>query len=293
MGQSHSQSFAPVTMQRKKSLRSPFLRRKQRPPLSATFTAPNALNIETLNINTATVEQLMTLQGITRQIAQSIVDYRTAIGGRFQRVDDLALVSGIGAEKLEKIRPEICVKKKLGSINGSIQSSRTPSMDSVVSESQPREQKIILNINTASIFQLQQINGMNQEIAAKVIDYRIKKGPFKSLDDLIKIKGLSHARLGAVRTHLSVNDDDIPKTPRPKHSTISTSTPLRNGFHHPVNSGKNLGHRKSLSVPIKMNLNLSNGFTNAPVHDIFELLGAYSHRPIVEEDYRFVVCFFF
>lgn len=58
MGQSHSQSFAPVTMQRKKSLRSPFLRRKQRPPLSATFTAPNALNIETLNINTATVEQV-------------------------------------------------------------------------------------------------------------------------------------------------------------------------------------------------------------------------------------------
>lgn len=289
MGQSHSQSFAPVTMQRKKSLRSPFLRRKQRPPLSATFTAPNALNIETLNINSATVEQLMTLQGITRQIAQSIVDYRTAIGGRFQRVDDLALVSGIGAEKLEKIRPEICVKKKLGSINGSIQSSRTPSMDSVVSESQSREQKIILNINTASIFQLQQINGMNQELAAKVIDYRIKKGPFKTLDDLIKIKGLSHARLGAVRTHLSVNDDDIPKTPRPKHSIISTSTPLRNGFHQ-VNSGKSIGHRKSLSVPIKMNLNLTNGFTNAPVHDIFELLGAYSHRPIVEEDYRFV-CF--
>lgn len=227
----------------------------------------------------------MTLQGITRQIAQSIVDYRTAIGGRFQRVDDLALVSGIGAEKLEKIRPEICVKKKLGSTNGSIQSSRTPSMDSVISESIPREQKIILNVNTASIFQLQQINGMNQEIAAKVIDYRIKKGPFKTLDDMIKIKGLSHARLGAVRTHLSVNDDDILKTPRPKHSTtISTSTPLRNGFH----PGKSIGHRKSLSVPIKMNLNVTNGFTNAPVHDIFELLGAYSHRPIVEEDYRFV-----
>lgn len=230
----------------------------------------------------------MTLQGITRQIAQSIVDYRTAIGGRFQRVDDLALVSGIGAEKLEKIRPEICVKKKLGSINGSIQSSRTPSMDSVISESQSREQqKQILNINTASIFQLQQINGMNQEIAAKVIEYRIKKGPFKTLDDMIKIKGLSHARLGAVRIHLSVNDDDIPKTPRPKHSTISTSTPLRNGFNQ-VNSGKSIGHRKSLSVPIKINLNLTNGFTNAPVHDIFELLGAYSHRPIVEEDYRFV-----
>lgn len=60
----------------------------------------------------------MTLPGINRRIAQSIVDHRNAIGGRFQRVDDLALVSGIGAEKLEQIRPEICIKRISRSNNG-------------------------------------------------------------------------------------------------------------------------------------------------------------------------------
>jgi len=54
----------------------------------------------------------MTLPGITRKIAQNIVDHRNLIGGRFQKIDDLALVSGMGAEKLEKIRPEICAKRK-------------------------------------------------------------------------------------------------------------------------------------------------------------------------------------
>lgn len=60
----------------------------------------------------------MTLPGINRQIATSIVDHRYAIGGRFQRVDDLALVSGIGAERLEKIRPEVCIKRMSRSVNG-------------------------------------------------------------------------------------------------------------------------------------------------------------------------------
>lgn len=60
----------------------------------------------------------MTLPGINRRIAQSIVEHRSAIGGRFQRVDDLALVSGIGAEKLEQIRPEVCVKRLTRSNQG-------------------------------------------------------------------------------------------------------------------------------------------------------------------------------
>lgn len=58
-----------------------------------------------------------------------------------------------------------------------------------------------------------------------------------------------------------------------------TSTPIKNGYNY-------LGHRKSMSVPIKMNLNSTNGFSNAPVNDIFDLLGAYSHRPVVEETYK-------
>lgn len=62
--------------------------------------------------------QFMTLPGINRRIAQCIVDHRYAIGGRFQRVDDLALVSGIGAERLEQIRPEVCAKRISRSTNG-------------------------------------------------------------------------------------------------------------------------------------------------------------------------------
>lgn len=53
----------------------------------------------------------MTLPGVTRSVAQNIVEYRQAIG-RFKKVEDLALVTGVGAEKLSTIRPEICVTRK-------------------------------------------------------------------------------------------------------------------------------------------------------------------------------------
>jgi len=59
-------------------------------------------------VNTASEEELMTLPGISRTEAHNIVNYRQAIG-RFNKVEDLALVTGIGAEKLSIIRPEICV----------------------------------------------------------------------------------------------------------------------------------------------------------------------------------------
>jgi competence ComEA-like helix-hairpin-helix protein len=69
------------------------------------------LQLDQLNVNAASEEELMTLPGITRNIAQNIVEYRQAIG-RFKKVEDLALVSGIGADKLDIIRPEICVSRR-------------------------------------------------------------------------------------------------------------------------------------------------------------------------------------
>ena len=65
-----------------------------------------------VNINIATEEELMTLSGVTRPVARNIVDYRSTIGG-FRRVEDLALVSGVGAARLQQIKSDITIKRKL------------------------------------------------------------------------------------------------------------------------------------------------------------------------------------
>lgn len=61
-----------------------------------------------LNINLAGVEQLDALPGIGPAKAQAIVDDR-ARNGRFQTVDDLVRVKGIGPKMLEKIKNSIVV----------------------------------------------------------------------------------------------------------------------------------------------------------------------------------------
>lgn len=61
-----------------------------------------------VNLNTATIEDLQTLDGIGETKAQAIIDYRTQ-NGAFQTIDDLKNVSGIGESTFEKIKNNITV----------------------------------------------------------------------------------------------------------------------------------------------------------------------------------------
>ncbi len=74
-----------------------------------TSALPTAATGEGLvHINTATAEELATLPGIGETLAQRIVDYRQQYGP-FQRVEELANVSGIGEGKLSAILAQITV----------------------------------------------------------------------------------------------------------------------------------------------------------------------------------------
>jgi competence protein ComEA len=61
-----------------------------------------------VNLNTATAEQLDTLDGVGPATAQKILDHRQEHGG-FGRVDELAQVPGIGPKRLAAIREKVTV----------------------------------------------------------------------------------------------------------------------------------------------------------------------------------------
>lgn len=67
-----------------------------------------ATSSEYININTADLAALQTLNGIGPATAQKIIDYRTA-NGRFQTKEDLLKVSGIGEKKFAAIEARITV----------------------------------------------------------------------------------------------------------------------------------------------------------------------------------------
>lgn len=61
---------------------------------------------DTVNLNKATVEELQAVRGIGPSLAERIVDYREA-NGKFESLDELIEVRGIGEKKLEKIKSRI------------------------------------------------------------------------------------------------------------------------------------------------------------------------------------------
>nr|XP_045617996.1 endonuclease/exonuclease/phosphatase family domain-containing protein 1-like [Procambarus clarkii]XP_045617997.1 endonuclease/exonuclease/phosphatase family domain-containing protein 1-like [Procambarus clarkii] len=283
---------------------SKFSRGHKAKDLSAAFNMldyDSKLNL--LNINTAPEEELMTLPGVTRVVAKNIVEYRTAIGG-FRRVEDLALVSGVGASKLQTFKCDITVKKK----SSSRSSSRTQSMDSLPSyesgksvpshtQSQSGGRSIrgspvrVINVNAASIFELMNVRGVNQEMAANIVEYRDRKGPFKSIEELVKVRGISARFVNILKVYLTVNA--VPPASPPISDIISFTS---YGKVYQNNTDKMMpGHRRTHSAP------LNNGggspakktmaFKNVAdpkisidfSEDIFELLSLRSERPVVKE----------
>jgi competence ComEA-like helix-hairpin-helix protein len=80
----------------------PASRPRKRCPAAATTEAK-------ININTADVKELMKLNGVGRNLAEKIVQYRDA-HGPFKKATDLRKVEGLGDGLWEKNRERIVVK---------------------------------------------------------------------------------------------------------------------------------------------------------------------------------------
>ena len=62
-----------------------------------------------VNINDATLEELMTLDGVGDKMASKIIEFRKQ-NGPFQKPEDLMMVKGIGQKMFNKNKDRIVVK---------------------------------------------------------------------------------------------------------------------------------------------------------------------------------------
>jgi competence protein ComEA len=72
---------------------------------------PAAVQKTIINLNTATVDQLMTLPGIGQKTAERILEYRTKSGG-FKKIEELMNVKGIGEKSFLKLKPLVSAPPK-------------------------------------------------------------------------------------------------------------------------------------------------------------------------------------
>lgn len=76
--------------------------------LSAALSAQKHPPAKPIDLNAASIKELMELPGVGKVTAQRILDMRQK-SGRFRRVEDLLAVRGISQKKLDALRPYVTV----------------------------------------------------------------------------------------------------------------------------------------------------------------------------------------
>jgi competence protein ComEA len=62
----------------------------------------------------------------------------------------------------------------------------------------------LININTASATELEELSGIGEVLAATIVEYRTQNGPFVVVDDLLDVSGIGPATLEEIRDQVTV-----------------------------------------------------------------------------------------
>ena len=64
--------------------------------------------------------------------------------------------------------------------------------------------EVKINVNSANAEDLVEVRGIGPALADRIIEYRAKNGPFKTLDDLTAIRGIGAAKLERIKSQVTV-----------------------------------------------------------------------------------------
>jgi competence protein ComEA len=167
------------------------IRRGREPP-----PAPLAAG-ERIDPNTAPPEQLRRLPRATAALAARIVEDRER-NGPFRSIQDLDRVQGIGPATLEAWTQLLTLPRA----HGAQAMTTTPARRTTSSPSAPAQ---LLELSSATAAELERLPGVGPALAARIIAYRDSAGGFRSIDQLMQVRGIGPVLLEKVKPLVRLN----------------------------------------------------------------------------------------
>ena len=153
-----------------------------------------------IDLNHADRAELLQIPGLGPQLVERIETYRRDHGG-FHSVDELTKVHGIGPATLARVRPWVFVDapEEDDEAEVSVPSPRS----SPVSTKKVANLSGRVDVNTASAEELKQLPGVGPKMSQSIIEARSKE-PFRSVEDLRRVRGIGVKTLERLRPHVTV-----------------------------------------------------------------------------------------
>lgn len=163
-----------------------------------------------VDLNQADHVQLLQLPGIGEGLARRIEAYRAEHHG-FRSVDELRGVPGIGPKLLEKLRPHVFVEapasdeedepagQAFRSVAVKGEKEKKPP---AVSKKEPLTGPI--DVNHATAAELRRLPGIGPTLSQRIIQTR-EQQPFRSVEDLRRVRGIGVKTLERLRPHVVVS----------------------------------------------------------------------------------------
>lgn len=72
----------------------------------------------------------------------------------------------------------------------------------------PQEKSEKININTAPAERLQELPRIGEKVAQRIVDFRTKNGKFKTIEDLMKVKGIGEKIFDLIKDRITVGSPE-------------------------------------------------------------------------------------
>ena len=156
-----------------------------------------------ININIADIETLAELPGIGPAKAQAMFEYRTQQESLSSLIE-LVNIKGIGKKTLAKLLPYLEMIGDSAEVYAFV-AENTPTKDTALTSEVTEK----INVNSASIKQLQNLSGIGQKKAQAIIDYRNENGSFENIEEIMKVKGIGENIYQKIKGKIKVYNEDV------------------------------------------------------------------------------------